>query len=97
MDVADSLTKWSCRRLCHCGLAAVPGRTRIGAPVLDVYGSVGLGRGPAFWAEKWAALGDGAPGAVDDEGESGLGGFLVWPGLSRGSRIVWSGSGFRWP
>src|ERR1022692_4693765 len=33
-------------------------------------GSVGLDRGSAFWAEKWAALGDGPPGAVDDEGES---------------------------
>ena len=64
---ARSLTGWSCRRLCHCGLAAVPGRTRIGAPTLAVYGSVGLDRLSALRAEKRLALGPGPQESVDDE------------------------------
>lgn len=69
---AHSLAGWPCGRLCHCELAAMPGRTRIGPPMLAVYGSVGLDRRSAFWAEKRLALGPGPQESVDDERESHL-------------------------
>src|SRR5208282_6901003 len=43
-----------------------------GAPTLAVYGSVGLDRLSAFWAEKRLALGPGPQESVDDERESHL-------------------------
>src|SRR5260370_30044244 len=61
------ITSWSCRRCCHCGLAAVPCLLRIGPHTLAVYGSVGLDRGSPSWPEKWSALADGPPGPLDDQ------------------------------
>ncbi|MFY9774809.1 MAG: hypothetical protein WAK28_09595 [Trebonia sp.] len=81
MDGRSRLYRWSCRRLGHCGLAAVPGRTRIGGPGLAVYGSVGLDRFSALRAEKRLALGPGPQESVDDQRESHLRDFAC--GLDR--------------
>src|ERR1017187_9088038 len=73
---AHSLAGWSCWTIPGVGGCVAVGWHGAGSDahwrfhVGRVRFSAGLGCGSAFGAEKWAAPGDGAPGAVDDEGES---------------------------